>query len=299
MAGEKEDGPIDFSVEGEDEHLAGEGAAEEGAATEGAEGEADPDAAAVIAGEEADAAARGGIPPQRFQRVSEKLTEQKLENARLRGENDALRSASAPGKTAAAAVDPVDIDKLEDHIFEATIGGDKETALKLRREVNAELERRAETKAEARAVTALENARRADIQNEMQQTAEALAEAYPFLDVNSDERNDEAIALVVAARDNAIAKGVRPVLALQNAVKKIAPLYGGDPGAAAEAAKDDLGKQRQRAALERAGKTSIAQPTRLAGGIGERAAAGRKDTLSDEQIRALNTKKMFAGEDGS
>lgn len=307
MAGEKDnEEPLDFS--GGDEPESNDGG--EGAAEPLADEGAPEDAAAlaeVIAEEEA---VRPRVDPA-FQRVNAKLAAAMEENARLQGENKGLRTVAAPAVAAAPVAKVVDIDALEEQAFEAGLLGEKKDVIALRKQINAEIQRRAEEAADKRAAqhsaAAVAQANVEAAERDMADVAVRAVEQYPALDSNNeDERDLAAIAEVQALRDiNINQRGMRPAAALEAAVKRVAKSYDWDEPAAPRAAVADLGAQRTAAAVKRAAAASNAQPVPLAGGIGARARGSQINpaTMTDEQIRALasnkaDLKKMMAGEIG-
>lgn len=122
----------------------------------------------------------------------------------------------------------VDIDALERAAGEAWIEGDADKAVDLRRQINAELMRRAE-----------ENVQSAIEQKTAQNTEAGLfsttvtksLERYPFLDAKAETANPEAIKEVVEFRDVYIAQGFASHEALAKAVAKIGPFYEKPPAA--------------------------------------------------------------------
>lgn len=309
MAGEKDnEEPLDFSGGDEPEPTEGGEGAAEPLADEGAP----EDAAAlaeVIAEEEA---VRPRVDPA-FQRVNAKLAAAMEENARLQGENKGLRTVAAPAPAAAPVAKVVDIDALEEQAFEAGLLGEKQQVIALRKQINAEIQRRAEEAADQRAAqhsaAAVARATKESIEREMQEAAVRLVEQYPLLDSESEDADPVAIEEVqVLAAINRDKRGMRPAAALEAAVKRVAKSYDWDEPPAqptSRAGIADLGAQRTASAVKRAAAASNAQPVPLAGGIGARAKGSQINpaTITDEQLKGIgNTKEqrkaMFAGEIG-
>lgn len=163
---------------------------------------------------------------------------QELETARASAAHweQVAREATATLETLKAQPAAADIDVLEQQCFDATIEGDKTLAMDLRRQINAEIQRRAEVSALERVATqqAAEAERRAAEATEQAQTqAQTLFETqvaqtkqqYPFLDEASPAKNDQAISDVVEWRDYRVSQGDAPHEALAKAVAKFAPIY--------------------------------------------------------------------------
>lgn len=163
---------------------------------------------------------------------------QELETARASAAHweQVAREATATLETLKAQPAAADIDVLEQQCFDATIEGDKTLAMDLRRQINAEIQRRAEVSALERVATqqAAEAERRAAEANTQANTqAQSLfeiqvaqaKEQYPFLDENSPAKNDQAISDVIEWRDYRILLRDAPHEALAKAVAKFAPIY--------------------------------------------------------------------------
>lgn len=293
----------DFSVEGEEEHLKGEGQEDASGAADGGEGggaaRAVAEGDAAPAGDskktDADEQSEGdgkAVKFERFQRVNNKLADTLRENEELKRKLSEQEGQKQPDKPA-----PVDIDALEGEIYEATMNGDKDKVLSLRKQVNAELRRQAEDVANSRADQVIAQDRRARAESELQDAASKIINDNAWLNPDDDAYDEDAQAQVITLRDRNIAKGMRPAAALEAAVKKVAPLYGGAAPMPQPPA-DDVAKARQRKALQTAAAASNAQPAPLAGGIGARGREGvvSETTLSDEQLKGVDKRKMFAGD---
>lgn len=171
------------------------------------------------------------IPFEELATARERATQLERENAELA---ERLKQQQAPAAAAetppvakpTAAADAIDLDALEDQCYEATMEGDKETVKALRKQINTEIQRRAEAAATERFTAdraATEAATTA--QTEFNATvAKAIAD-YPFLDVRSAEKNDAAIKDVVEWRDYRISQGDAPHEALAKAAAKFGPIY--------------------------------------------------------------------------
>jgi len=242
---------------------------------------------------------QAGIPKARFDEVNEGRKEalRKLEEAQAEIERLKAAGASADGtaatpaaaKTAAqtdAATGPAgfDVDAKEQEYAEALYAGDGKKAASIRREINAHLVTEATTR--AREVAATEFTAR-ETQNLLAAAVQTAVAAYPWLNTKEGE---EALDLIVAARDQRIKKGMPPHLALQEAVNKIAPKFAPeqDPAQGLEEGKERK-DTRTAQALVRGAADSMLQPPPVQAGIGNRATAARIDveSLTDEQYDAL------------
>lgn len=247
-----------------------------------------------------------GIPKARFDEVNEGRKEalRKLEEAQA--EIERLK-AGAGATTAPAAAKPAaqadaaqatagfDVDAKEQEYAEALYAGDGKKAASIRREINAHLVTEATTR--AREVAATEFTAR-ETQTLLAAAVQTAVAAYPWLNTKEGE---EALDLIVAARDQRIKKGMPPHLALQEAVNKIAPKFAPDEappsGIAHETPKTDA---RTSNAMARGAADSNLQPPAVQAGIGSRATAGRVnvETLNDEQFDNLSQeeKKRLRGD---
>ena len=205
------------------------------------------------------------IPRARFDEVNAKLHAEREETDRLRAQ---LAAQSKPVEKQASAVD---IDALEQRVFDAQMDGDKETAVALRAQINAELTARAEanvteritrqmSEREARSAEAAENA-------QMGSVVSAAIQSYPFLDPESAEVNQQAIDEVVGWREVYKMQGYAASAALSLAVERVGPGYStAQPVAVAQ--RVDTRKQ---LSLVNAAKAAAAQPPRVDAGVGNRA----------------------------
>lgn len=240
-----------------------------------------------------------GIPKARFDEVNEGRKEalRKLEEAQAEIERLKKAGAGADGSTTApvtakpaaqadagAGAGGFDVDAKEQEYAEALYAGDGKKAASIRREINAHLVTEATTR--AREVAATEFTAR-ETQTLLATAVQTAVAAYPWLNTKEGE---EALDLIVAARDQRIKKGMPPHLALQEAVNKIAPKFAPEeaPAQGLEAGKERK-DTRTAQALARGAADSMLQPPPVQAGIGNRATAARIDveSLTDEQYDAL------------
>lgn len=242
-----------------------------------------------------------GIPKARFNEVNEerkealrKLEEAQAEIERLKAGAGAS-AAPAAAKPAAqadagAGAGSFDVDAKEQEYAEALYAGDGKKAASIRREINAHLVTEATSR--AREVAATEFTAR-ETQTLLKAAVQTAVAAYPWL--NKPE-GEEALELIVAARDQRIKKGMPPHLALQEAVNKIAPKFApeGDTPSRESTDTPERKDTRTAQALARGAADSVLQPPAVQAGIGNRATAARIDftKLSDEQLEAMPAEEL-------
>lgn len=185
------------------------------------------------------------IPKARFNEVNE-------ERKQLREELERLRAAQQPPAEPELVVD---IKALRREATNALLEGDQDRHDELQDQIDNELLRQAEARAEEKLIQRQEA-------TTFKAKAAELTERYPVL--NPETGDPEAIALVIELRDAYIAKGMNMTVALETAVQKIAPRFG-QPTAAAPAA-----DTRQAAAVKRGATDSNRIPPQ-GGGVGNRA----------------------------
>ncbi|MGN8004365.1 hypothetical protein ACTJKQ_14375 [Acidovorax sp. 22279] len=241
---------------------------------------------------------QAGIPKARFDEVNEgrkealrKLEEAQAEIERLKKAGagaDSSTATAAPAKPAAqpdAGAGGFDVDAKEQEYAEALYSGDGKKAASIRREINAHLVTEATSR--AREVAATEFTAR-ETQTLLKAAVQTAVAAYPWL--NKPE-GEEALDLIVAARDQRIKKGMPPHLALQEAVNKIAPKFApeGDTPSRESTDTPERKDTRTEQALARGAADSLLQPPPVQAGIGNRATAARIDveSLTEEQYDAL------------
>lgn len=122
-----------------------------------------------------------------------------------------------------------EIDDLENQYMDALLDGDKETAMKMRRQVNALLAEQFKQTRETIKKEATEEFSRVyaseKMTDEVNRFVADTSAKYPFLDhTNKKTANPLAIKLVRATRDEKIEEGIDFLSALKEAVSEIAPL---------------------------------------------------------------------------
>jgi hypothetical protein len=252
--------------------------------------EYDADTLAAIAGEDNKSKM---VPHSRFQ---EKNDEAKAHRARvLELEEELARAkgtapAAAPKKEDAPA--DYDFDEAEDRYLAASMDGDTTKAKQIRAEIRAEERRSAIAEAEQvadrryQANKATDDAKRTKLEFEL-----ALNKAYaafPFLSVDSDDKNQDAIDETLVWHQHFVAKGKTPAEALELAAAKIGPRYATTKSEAAPAVpapvKPDLQK-----GLDRAAKV----PGKPAG-VGARASSLDVSKMTGKELKSLSAEDEAA-----
>jgi len=204
------------------------------------------------------------------------------ELARVREAEEARPHTPQPdGPPPDAVPAPLDLDAKERECLQASWNGDEAQALSIRREINAELLRRATAAAE-QAVEIRVSATQA------REVAEAIVTELPFLAEN-DGQNPAADDFR-DFRDLYRARGMPMVQALRQAAAKVRQLYPTDASAAAgdATAADSPEEARRRQAVEKAGQASLQQPPPIAG-MGNRAQQARMNVekMSDDEFAQM------------
>lgn len=209
------------------------------------------------------------IPRARFDEVNAKLHAEREEASRLREEIESLR------KQQQGSQQSIDVETLEQQHFDAIMEGDKELAVSIRAQINAELESRAEARATERFEKQIGEREQ---QSALMNAVAVAVERYPFLDSNSADANTQAINDVIEWRDFFISRGESAHVALVKAADKVGPMYAVAPQP--NEIKQDVRKQE---AIARNVKDANAQPPSPSAGVGNRAAppVPKIDTQSD------------------
>lgn len=212
------------------------------------------------------------IPRARFDEVNAKLHAAREEAEQLRA------ALAAQQATQQAAPAEIDLDALEDAHYDAIEAGDKEAARKIRSQINAEIYARAKAASEAAISQRLDER---ESQAAVQRVVADTYKAYPFLDIDSAEANQDAIADVVGWIEMYKSNGYAPADALKNAVARVAPHYVQNQ----QATKDDQTPppvdRRKQQALATAARTAGEQPPRFDAGVGNRTIPVSNDILSN------------------
>lgn len=273
----------------------------------------DAEALAALAAEGDDTAAAGDgadssgghIPRARFNDVNKRRQAAEEEAAQLRAELEAARAATAGGQAAAPkageadtpAPDPVDLKALRKQRNDALLEGDVDKATEIEEQIDAEVERRADARANAawqkreeeQAAAAAERARKA-AEAELKAAAIEVIADYPQLDDGSPDLDTDLLNEVVALRDAYIVRGTKPGEALRKAADRLCKPVAA-AAAAADAGEGDATltpEQRRKQILQRNAKHR--QPPQVAGaGVGARAAAAKLNVeeMSEDDFASL------------
>lgn len=214
------------------------------------------------------------IPRARFDEVNAKYRANQEEVERLRAELNAAKTAAVPEVPVATYAEvAAELAELARQEYDAMVEGDKDKAVELR--LKSEEIRDARAKQAAFALLQQEQEKAAQVEAQKAMAADVSAtvaqalEAYPFLDSNSPDANQEAIAEVVEWRDFYISKGESPAIALARATNKIAPHYATAAPAAQVPAPSKTDTRKQEAMTRNAAESKQQAPAQVAG-VGNR-----------------------------
>lgn len=184
------------------------------------------------------------VPHARFNEVNEALKQERAERLRLEEELARARGAQQPSEQKPKEEEkPVEFDfkAARKQLREAIYEGDDTKAEQIEEEIDRQTELKQTRIAEQRAQDLLQKERAAQQQADAMTAVESAVakayESYPFLDIGSDQANQDAIDEVVALRDLYISRGKAPAVAIVDAVAKVAPRYAGEPVPKADSAK--------------------------------------------------------------
>lgn len=242
----------------------------------------DEDALAALAGDDDDG--KGGspmVPHARFHEVNERAKE-------LERQLEEERASKNPPENPPAQKTPEEseqeyrngIKDLEKQYNEAMFNGDADVAADIRMQINSAIEARAEERAleKMRAAAAQEKAqeRQQQVVERFNAVVEQMEKEYPQLDVNSESADPEAIAMVVALRDQYIQAGKDPAEALEAAAKRTAERL----GFAAQSPAAGQQGNRQQETLRRNAQAASQQPPRMNAGMSDRALTTRSKSVT-------------------
>lgn len=252
------------------------------------------DLLAVVKDAPEDEGKPAGIPKARFDEVNEAKKAAQLALDAANAEIAALKaSKSAPAEPHAEAAPSFDEDVKEQEYIDAMLDGDTALALRIRKEINANLREQASMEFEAR------QEQRAT-QSTMEAESAQAVDDYPYLDTPDGEF---ALSLIISARNANIAKGIPAPLALRQAVAAIAPKFAPDsdsPPSSDSTSERGEPDTRTVNALKRGANDSNHQPPSLQAGIGTRITGARinVEALDEGQFKALSLadKKRLRGD---
>lgn len=228
------------------------------------------------------------VPHARFNEVNETLKSERA--ARLALEEELARTrGQVPPKQEQQKDEPkpYDFDAAEDLYNEAIMGGETEKAKAIRREIRQEEQKQFERAAEEKAAATYDARRQQDVQQAAQAALQAAAdnayETYPFLNSESEDKNEDAIEMVVAVRDANMRKGMEPAEALRKAVAKVGPMY-------SDKKPPEGGEEERRSAREQVIKRNLEREKQIPPrdqGLGERSRVIDYGKLSEDEFDAL------------
>lgn len=239
------------------------------------------------------------IPKGRFDEVNERMKAVERQNAEL-------IAALAANKPAAPAAAPAPSEAEFD--MKATIkarnlalaSGDDDKALELDEQIQAHTLKEARRLAREDMEAATTELTAKQQETEMKRAAAELVKAYPQLDPNSPDVDQDAIDFVVARRNKLIGEGRPMHEALRMAVDVAAKRFFTDPEADPSPTKPDPATARVIAARKAAAEAAALQPPALSG-KGDRSTVKERqnvETMSDDEFAALSDaeKKRLRGD---
>lgn len=251
----------------------------------------DVDALAELAGTDDDESGSPMVPHGRFHEVNERAKQTAAEAAaekeradRLQAELDALKGG--PGATPngtppadAEAAHNEAIKKLEVEYTEAMFEGETERAAEIRMQINEANQARAVEIAMERIRQDQAREREAEQRkaavSQFEVVVQRMEQQYPQLDINNKDADHDAIALVVALRDQYIADGKSPAEALEAAATRTAERFG-----FAQVEQKPAGN-RQTETVRRNAAAAAQQPPRMNAGTSDRSMMGSKKSVTE------------------
>jgi hypothetical protein len=241
-----------------------------GAETDAGADAVDAEALAAVAGDEDDdGASSAGVPLSRFREVNDRRKTVENENAQLRELLMRVTHGDASATDTGATATPRDFDAEFAALQAKYDNGDLDDA-EFRKQERVLIREQAKADALAEVnplLTELQQERERAATERLQAalTAEAakVYPKYPFLNPANKDRNEEAIAAVLAERDDLIKHGIDPAKSLRMAVAAVAPDYAPQP-TAATASGEAVAASRRTGAREKIADTLARQPANLA-----------------------------------
>lgn len=209
------------------------------------------------------------IPRARFDEVQRKLHEEREARARLEGELSALRPKPDDKKDTPPEIN---LDELRSKEYDAMLEGNKDEALRLRAQIDAEIYRRAKVEAKVEAKDeAVQEVLQLEENREFKKAVSESVAKYPFLNDKAPEANREAIDEVIAWRDLYRVQGATPAESLRKAVERVCPAYVKKEQEKQPEPTEPPKDPRKEAAVDRNIAAASAQPAQTDAGIGNRA----------------------------
>lgn len=221
-----------------------------------------------------------GIPRARFNEVNNERKELQRKYDEAQAELGRLRGPGGATPAAAPAAPAFDPDAAEEAYAQALLDGDTKGAAAVRRQINAHIQEEA-----VQQYAAMDDQRQTT--GAVDQVVAQTLHHFPYLDTADGE---QALQIIIATSEAAIARGVSPPQALADAVNAIAPRFAPSTpphqGLPADAPRSDT---RIANAMKRNAADSLLQPAAVQAGIGNRAQGGQVDVgeLSDDAFDNL------------
>jgi len=211
------------------------------------------------------------VPHSRFNEVNEenKILKQQLADAQASRTQEPQKEVIPPKEE----TPPVSVKDLEKACYQAMLDGEEDKAVEIRMEINSIIQANAEQSVR-NSIKQEESVKSAQQQQkEFQATVNEIQAAYPMLDINSEEANEDAIDVVVALRDKYVAQGKSPAEALRTASEKAVVMFGGELADKGDVIKAPPVKAKFSAQEAKLTNANAAEriPPKLKGGMGDRA----------------------------
>lgn len=263
-----------------------------------ADPKADPAEPAIDAAKPGKPAMPEMVPQSRFREVNDALKEAKASNAQLM-ELLARQTPAAPAAPAVPEKPAFDVKAKEREYTALLLNGEDEKAVDVRLEINAEITRLAEARADQAEERAYERMTQREQARAFTDAAVAIRSDYPELDHEGASANRKAIDFVIRERNALISEGESPHNALRAAAEAAAKVYG-FAKAGASTTPDSTSNVRQIQATARNAKAANAQPAAL-GGVGDRATQAARvnvEAMDEDEFDALPVadKKRLRGD---
>lgn len=231
----------------------------------------------------------GFIPKARFNEVNDELKSAKERIAALEAGKGKDADTDARETEQPSEVEQMETrrDELQLKADELLIQGELEERMAILKEIRT-LDRQI-AKAEMSVEMRKENDQQKVVAS-LNAVAAKAYELYPFLDVNSETCDTDAVIAVKARRDELMMQGKSPAEALQTAVDEKGPKFAKilgvkeDPGTLTAG---QIREQRERQAKEKAAATSLEQPAQLPQKTDKDTFAVDVKALTPEQIKKM------------
>lgn len=235
-----------------------------------------------------------------------------IPSSRLKQEADKRRAAEAELEIARAELDEIkkkgtreapkvpqasyDYNKAEEEYINAAVSGDNETAIRIRNEINSNLKK----DFDKGIYEILDDiGHKNKTQTGLQAIADESYKDYPFLDIDSEQANNELIDKIVLERNELAKLGMSIDLALDKALKIYKPEIEeykksldekeekGNVDVENEGKVKNIEDERKRLAVKRNIETSNKQPPKLKMGTGDKGSKFNAMNISEKDFDSL------------